>query len=111
MKTLQNGVLMFNPRSDGKGWCWLFEHEDGSVLLFREANIVSGPDLVYRASREGTVTPLKSTVRKNKDHPEIVVSYLPGEKEIRLQDYILGSAVGWDYVHDVPVTKVELDCM
>lgn len=96
MKTLQNGDLQIVYGKDGRPR-WKYVERDGSVLFFKEANIVTGHDCVYRASQEMTLTVLKSTMRKHKNDPEIVVEKFPDPNKFSLTDYILSNVVGYDY--------------
>lgn len=104
MKTLQNGVLRFMRYNDEDAWEWMFrDSRDKSVTFFQEANIVTGPNLVYRASANGTLTPLKSTIRKNGSCLANVANNFPGQRKISVHEFLDQDYLGWDYVNDVPV--------
>lgn len=104
MKTLQNCVLLNKPFRTAEGtYIWSFKFDDDSVIAVREANVVTGPGFVYRAGSDGTLTPLKSTIRKNRDNLYLVAKNFPEVGKIDNADSVYYGFIGWDYAEDHPI--------
>lgn len=105
MKTLQNCVMRYKPQFDAEDKCvWFFEFDDNSSMAVREANVVTSPGFVYRASSDGTLTPLKSTIRKNRNNLPLVAQNFPEVGKIDIADLIDYGTIGWDYAEDRPIS-------
>lgn len=97
MRTLQKGKLAVVQTEDGS-LRWKYLEEDGSVIYFTEANIVTGPGYVYRASKDMTLTPLKSTIRKNgRTNVLPIRAKFPDHDVLKSEENFFSKNVGYDY--------------